>query len=693
MKFLNQNDSTGRKWAISFGLLLCVMALVAGAVACLPASSSPDVPYRYDVMGQGNDLLCYEQTSEINRLYDLPKLYRGVPQIEVTASYDLPAWQRWLTAVATIGLPQPACWLWLMMLGCCLLLCALRLRRAAWGGIVLGLLLFLCTLMGGNNLHKWLLGLMLPPLLAAVVWCFRRKWLCGAATLLFALVASGGAYHLARLSSAKTLAHIFVNKSQPLIADRLPRATAAAMQVRPQAVVTMLHTLQSLPDARLQHALVLRHGHVIAEVHASPFRCDDTRALMSVSKTVTALAVGLAVDDGLMTVTDTISALLPDSLLREASPRMASLTVRHLLTLTTGVTPDWALRGHSDRWLRDWLAKPVTDRPGTRFQYDSMPAYVLAAIVQHLTGQTLLDYVQQRIFTPLCITDAQWELSPEGVNTGGWGLRMTAESLAKVGQLMLQRGAWKGRQLISAGWLDEMTSFQVPMPHRDKPRDWNQGFGYNTYRCLWPTAYRAYGTQGQFLVVDPSTDMVVVILGIFPDEWAELNAVWQLFMRGITARPAAAGEQARLDSVMAAMSRPSLAASDVADFRPVNVRFAPNAHDITALRISRKEGYFDLEMTFADGHDERLALGNGEWKYSPLKGFPPYEMNARSRFAGLTRDFVAAGTCRWNADRVQVQLCYVNWGSGLTLDFLPAQGALTITDTFSKQEKEVVKCQ
>ena len=86
---------------------------------------------------------------------------------------------------------------------------------------------------------------------------------------------------------------------------------------------------------------------------------------------------------------------------------------------------------------------------------------MLSAIVQKVTGMTLLDYLKQKLFIPMHITDVAWEISPEGINTGGWGLHIQSESLVKFGLLLLNRGVWEGRQLLPASWVEQMMTRQI----------------------------------------------------------------------------------------------------------------------------------------------------------------------------------------------------------------------------------------
>jgi CubicO group peptidase (beta-lactamase class C family) len=147
-----------------------------------------------------------------------------------------------------------------------------------------------------------------------------------------------------------------------------------------------------------------------------------------------------------------------------------------------------------------------------------------SAIVQRVTGQTVLDYLKPRLFEPLGIDDPTWTTSPEGVSIGGYGLYLRTEDIAKFGQLYLQKGEWHGKQLIPAEWIQQATSKQVSNGS-NPDSDWDQGYGFQFWRCRHD-AYRGDGKDGQFCIVLPKQDAVIAITANAGNMQAELNVVW-----------------------------------------------------------------------------------------------------------------------------------------------------------------------
>jgi CubicO group peptidase (beta-lactamase class C family) len=126
-----------------------------------------------------------------------------------------------------------------------------------------------------------------------------------------------------------------------------------------------------------------------------------------------------------------------------------------------------------DSWVKSFLEHPVPFKPGTHFLYNTSATYMQSAMVQKATGQTLLEYLKPRLFDPLGIENPTWEMSPEGIATGGYGLSIRTEDIAKFGQLYLQQGKWERKQLVPAEWVAAATARQTSNGSNPKS-DWDQ---------------------------------------------------------------------------------------------------------------------------------------------------------------------------------------------------------------------------
>ena len=290
----------------------------------------------------------------------------------------------------------------------------------------------------------------------------------------------------------------------------------------------------------IHSVMIVKDGQVIFSRWQSEGADSVPHVLHSVSKTFTATAVGLAIADGKMALTDKVIDFFPDKLPAEVSDNLKAMTVRDLLTMTCGHDEEPSARreGGNVDWVEAFLAHPVVHEPGTFYLYNSLGTYMLSAIVQKVTGEKVVDYLNTRLFEPLHIDKPHWEESPQGINTGGWGLYLKTEDLAKMGQLLLQKGELNGRQIIPADWVAEMSKKQVDSVNpgtrledaaakgmTTETSDWMQGYGYQMWRCR-PGCFRADGARGQYIIVVPDKNAVIAITSNVADLQGELNLVW-----------------------------------------------------------------------------------------------------------------------------------------------------------------------
>ena len=238
---------------------------------------------------------------------------------------------------------------------------------------------------------------------------------------------------------------------------KLKQSSPEAQGVASGQIDAFIRALSRVPQ--MHGLVVVRHGAVIADAAWHPYRREIPHMLYSLSKSFASTAVGLAVHEGLLTVDDPVADHFPEDAPKKPSAHLAAMRVRHLLSMSTGHAEDATgatMRSRTHPY-RAFLRIPVAHEPGTHFVYNSAATFMLATIVQRLTGQTLVDYLTPRLFGPLGIEPPVWDSDPNGVNFGGWGLYLRAMDIAKFGQLYLQRGKWGRSQLIPRDWIAEAT--------------------------------------------------------------------------------------------------------------------------------------------------------------------------------------------------------------------------------------------
>jgi hypothetical protein len=317
------------------------------------------------------------------------------------------------------------------------------------------------------------------------------------------------------------------------------------------------------------------------------------------------------------------------------------MRVSDLLRMSTGHQAEPSLRTEQP-WTKAFLAQPVPHKPGTHFLYNTSATYMLSAIVQKATGMTVLDYLRPRLFEPLGIEHPTWGTSPQGVTLGGYGLSIRTEDIARFGQLYLQKGEWRGKQLVPEGWVGAATARQTSNGSNPKS-DWNQGYGYQFWRCRHG-AYRGDGAFGQFCLVMPQEDAVITITSGVKSMQSVLDLVWDKLLPAMKTAPLAADDEARktLERTLAGLSmRPQEGSGSPGTASRVSGKkyvFPTNERKLEAITLEGdgKDDAVTLVARF-DGVDQRIPCGRGAWR--------------KGRFAyGALPEQPAAVSGAWNGD-------------------------------------------
>lgn len=310
-----------------------------------------------------------------------------------------------------------------------------------------------------------------------------------------------------------------------IVTHAIPRSRPELQGIASGAVTRFLKAVHK-QELELHSFMLVRHDHVIAEGWWAPYAAERPHMLFSLSKSFASTAIGLLAEEGRISLDDKVVSFFPEDTPQDVSANLAAMAIRHLLMMGTGHDQDTTGRmQENDHWVRGFLQLPVEHEPGTRFVYNSGATYMLSAILQQVTGQTLLDYLQPRLLQPLGIDGATWESCPRGIHVGGWGMKIKTEDIAKFGLLYLHKGIWNGARLLPEAWVEEATSKQIANGPSTNT-DWAQGYGYQFWRSQH-NAYRGDGAFGQFCIVMPEQDAVLAITSGVGDMQAILNIVWE----------------------------------------------------------------------------------------------------------------------------------------------------------------------
>lgn len=400
----------------------------------------------------------------------------------------------------------------------------------------------------------------------------------------------------------------------------LPRSTPEQQGVSSAAILEFVHALESRVNE--PHSfMLLRHGCVIAEGWWSPYERQYRHMMFSVSKSFAATAVGLAANEGCLSLEDKVLSFFPDEATLAANEHLAEMRVRHVLSMATGHTMDtWAnMAERSDgNWIKAFFETPIAHAPGTYFLYHTGASYMLSAIVQKATGVNLLDFLNVRLFEPLEIANATWDESPQGIKLGGIGLNIRTEDLARFGQLYLQRGTWQGRQLLPEAWVTEATARHMPNGN-DPDSDWAQGYGYQFWRGRHES-YRADGVFGQSCLIMPQQDAVLAMTGgvdLFEMQ-GQLNVFWETLFPALVQAPLPEDAEShqrlsnKLSSLRLLPTQGKAHSPLAAQISTRTYRFETNALKIETITFNFSESECIFSVTTAEG-SESVRCGFQQW--------------------------------------------------------------------------------
>jgi CubicO group peptidase (beta-lactamase class C family) len=289
----------------------------------------------------------------------------------------------------------------------------------------------------------------------------------------------------------------------------LPRATPTEQGVDPTSLAELSGRL-SADDLGVDSVMVLSRGAVLFEQwwhEQSPSRAHE---MFSVTKSFTSTAIGMACDEGLLSVDEPVLAFFPTYASASVRANVGAMSLRHLLTMSSGHGSElWrSMKARPDEdWVRIFLETPLALPPGSRFRYSSANSHLLSAALANRTGRTMAEFLTPRLFNPLGIAPPRWDTDSRGIPEGGRGMWLRTADLAALGQLYLNGGRWGERRIVSEEWVEQATGARIDT---DLPGEWAQGYGFQFWCGLGGT-FRADGAFGQFAVVHPEREIVVAV--------------------------------------------------------------------------------------------------------------------------------------------------------------------------------------
>ncbi len=486
----------------------------------------------------------------------------------------------------------------------------------------------------------------------------------------------------------KSIQELFVTKNQSL-----PRSNPEDQGVSLAAIHRYFDAIEK-SNQEFHSTIVVKNGFVIAEAYWFPYAPDHKMQLYSMSKSFTSTAIGLAQQEGLLSVEDPVLTYFKDVLPENISENLQKLKIKHLLMMGVGMAKDSIMTIEKSPpgtpWAKTFLSLPIDYEPGAKFLYNSGASYMLSCILQRITGRTMGEYLKPRLFDPLGMSQAVWSVNNEGINYGASHLRITSEDMAKFGQFYLQEGKWNGKQILNSEYVKAASSKQISNGNNNSA--WNYGYGYQFW--LNPVGgFRADGAYGQYSMIFPEQNAVVSIGSESIDKAATMNTVWNTLWPELNKNQKLMPD----DSANAKLKQ-----------RLSKLRFAPPIYSTSSLsenRLQNKTFKIDKNdlgiesMTFLFGKDTisfrikeegipayQIFCGRNHWL---RKGnFKPREHSLFSR-RRIDFDSRVAASAGWSNDNtLEITMRFIETCHGDSLTCLFDEDRLVIRTLFSASRLE-----
>ncbi|MCR5741816.1 MAG: beta-lactamase family protein [Gammaproteobacteria bacterium] len=285
---------------------------------------------------------------------------------------------------------------------------------------------------------------------------------------------------------------------------KLERAKPSDVGVCEKYIESFFNEVEKDFSIFMNRCLVLKDNKVIYEYIRKPYKFDSWNCSFSLTKTTVGLAIGFLYDEGLINLDEKAYKIL--KVKGNINPQSKNITIRDLLTNTTGNRFNESFTAVSTSWVKEYFSNSCKFKPGTKFEYNSLNSYILSAIVKERSGMSLTEYLKKKLYDPLGIYDFYYSKSPEDIEEGGWGLYITPEDMAKLGLIILNKGSYNGAQIISEEWISEMVKSQVkaniPLSNYD--------YGYQVWTKEDSKSIVFNGMFDQDIVVFKENNMVLI---------------------------------------------------------------------------------------------------------------------------------------------------------------------------------------
>lgn len=285
----------------------------------------------------------------------------------------------------------------------------------------------------------------------------------------------------------------------------LPRVSPESVGVGSDYIAEFLTALELDKSLNMHTVMILRDGKVICDAAFGTHSSEYSASTFSECKSLTSLAIGILIGEGKLRLDEKVIDMFPDDDSALSKIKYKNLTVEDLLTMRSGATFAEAGSMADSSWIKAFFSSSVKGGIGEDFNYNSLNTYMLSAIVKCKSGKGLFDFLSEKLFSEMDITNVFWEKSPENIEKGGWGLYIRPEDMAKIGFLVMQGGKWKGKQLVPEEYIKLATKIHSVAPK--SCGDFN--YGYQIWHAREHNIFLFNGMFGQNTMCFPENGIII----------------------------------------------------------------------------------------------------------------------------------------------------------------------------------------
>ncbi len=374
--------------------------------------------------------------------------------------------------------------------------------------------------------------------------------------------------------------------------------------------------------------IVILNGRVVVDATFYPYDGQLPHSVASVTKSLTTTLVGIAIDQGKISLDDRLVSFFPGDAIANLDERKKDITIRDLVSMSSGLDcvyepdePTVRAMEASPNWVQFGLDLPMAYKPGDHWEYCGVGMHLLSAVLEKATGMTALEFARQNLFEPLGIQVAAWPADPQGVNLGAGNTRLYPADMAKIGYLFLHGGTWEGKQIVSRSWVEAAVKRQYRAPNGN-----GYGYGWWSSEDEGRKSFFAEGNGGQVINVNPGFESIVVMTGggfNYDDVIAYILAAFQDPEKPLPANPKGVEElqQMLAELKLPPAPQPVPAVANMANqITGKTFRLDANPVGVESLRLDFDDSpQASFQITFTDGSQSPVgAVGlDGVYRLTP----------------------------------------------------------------------------